>query len=228
MIGEVHGTLEAPAEFGRIVEARASRSRPLMVGVELPQSALEVRCGAATGPGNPYWARSFQDGRTSVAMWGLVCRLQELQRRHRITLFGFVPDPPAAGGPVDPYYPSILARAQAPGPAIYLLIGNFHARRHPNSLTSSLAQAGVAVGAITVSSRSATAWACHSRDACGPQSIPMHFCPDPASLPEPQLLAPAAPASGAAQEWDGCLDFPSLTASPPAEPDLRRPANATH
>jgi hypothetical protein len=226
MLGELHGTVEAPAHFGDIVEARASRSRPLTVGVELPPSALAVRCGTASGPGNPYWARPLQDGRTSLAMWRLVCRLQDLQRRHRIALFGFAPEVPAADRSADPYVPSVLARAQAQGPEIYLLVGNAHARRAPNSLTAGLERAGVAVSAVTVSSRSATAWGCRSRDSCGPQRIPMHFCPDPPSLREPTLITAPAPASGAPQEWDGCLDFPVLTPSPPAEPSLRPGAEA--
>jgi hypothetical protein len=214
MIGEIHGTEEIPVEFGRIVEALSSPAAPMDVGLELPQGALTVNCGAG-GPA-PYWARPSQDGRTSAAMWHLVCRLRKLERGGRISLFGLVPDARPPDGTGHIYFSAVSSRLQRGDRRMILLLGNFHARSSPGSLASMVRDVGASVGAVTASSHSAAAWTCRTRAACGVQPVPAGLCEARSS--SVRFVVGAEAGLGEPPLWDGCLLFPVLSASAPAHP----------
>lgn len=214
MVGEIHGTTETPAMFQRFVERAATRSRPINVGVELPEAALAVSCGSGASPKNPYWTKGRQDGRTSTAMWQLVCGLKKLEGRGRVTLFGLVPAAFDKGSAAHPYLAATSARLRESSRRMFLLTGNFHARLTPKTLASQLKEAGFSVTTMTASSPDAVAWACHSKGSCGPQPVKVQFCPSGTAV---QLLKGPEAGFGANAPWDNCLSFPTLTSSPPAQ-----------
>jgi hypothetical protein len=213
MVGEIHGTAEAPAAFGGLVEQAAARKR-IAVGLELPDSAIaEAACRSERPAEGSYWLRPRQDGRTSRAMRALVCRLTALRARRRITLFGFAPAARPQPGR-HPYADIVQSRARPGGAPMLLLMGNFHNRRAPGSLAQALSDAGLRVVAVTVSSPAGTAFTCDRDGQCGPRPTTARFCQ--VESPAPVLLVGAAAGLPAELKWDGCLILPSTTSSPPA------------
>lgn len=212
LVGEVHGTEETPAEFGNMVERLSRKRHPVNVGIELPPTALDAPCGGAV-PEDSYWKRPMQDGRTSGSMLRLVCRMKDLESRGRIRLFGIVPQGPAPDGR-HPYYEAIRRGLDRPAARTLVLLGNFHTRRGPGGLAQMLEEAGAKVTALTVSSPTISAWNCRGAQSCGSGSMTANFCGVEAKRPTVVLGESAK--MGPAPKWDGCLVFPSLSASPPA------------
>ncbi|HYW16190.1 MAG TPA: hypothetical protein VE891_08555 [Allosphingosinicella sp.] len=212
LIGEIHGTVEAPAAFGRIAESASQAWGRVNVGIELPQIAIdEADCGRPEPRAESYWRRPSQDGRTSKAMRSLVCSLKKLEKNRRIKLLAIVPAD-FNGRSAHPYYETVITAARTGPSRTLLLLGNFHARRAPGALAQLLAQEGVALTAVTVSSPAATAWNCRARDQCGAGRIGAEFCD--ASPTDVQLVLDKSKIR--TPFWDGCLAFPSLSPSPPA------------
>lgn len=212
LVGEIHGTEETPAEFGNIVERLARRDHPVNVGLELPQTALDVPCGGPV-PEDSYWKRPMQDGRTSGAMIRLVCRLRDFQRRGLVRLFGIVPEtPPQDDG--HPYYAAIRRNLAGHAEKTLILLGNFHSRRVPGGLPQMLEADGASVTALTVSSPTISAWNCRGAARCGTGGMTATFCAVEAE--RPTIVLGERAGMGPSAQWDGCLVFPSLSASPPA------------
>lgn len=210
MIGEVHGTAEAPAAFGDLVELAARRQR-LAVCLELSQADIEAAgCGRPRPAAGSKWLNPRQDGRTSQGMRALVCRLAALQGKARISLFGFAPSSRPAPGR-HPLADPILARPR--GTPMLLFVGNFHARRTAGSLAQALTEAGLRLVTVTVSSPGGTAYNCDRRGNCGPRPTAARFCAAEATTPTLVVGAPAA--LPPELPWDGCLILPATTASPP-------------
>jgi hypothetical protein len=213
LIGEIHGTVEAPAAFGRIAEDAARAWGRVNVGVELPQSAIdEADCARPEPPADSYWRRPAQDGRTSRAMRSLVCSLKLLEQSRRIKLLAIVPAD-FSGSPAHPYYQTVITAVRNSSSRTLLLLGNFHARRAPGALAQLLAEEGVALTTLTISSPSATAWNCRARGECGPGPIGAVFCD---ASPTAVQLVLGDKSKMRSPYWDGCLAFPSLSPSPPA------------
>lgn len=77
LIGEPHGTAEFPALVASMVDTLVATGTSVIVGLELPMTE-EVESGAV----GPFWSRNaeYQDGRSSIAMAGLVNDLAERRR----------------------------------------------------------------------------------------------------------------------------------------------------
>jgi len=213
LIGEIHGTVETPAAFGRIAEEASRAWGRVNVGVELPQSALdEADCARPEPRSDSYWRRPAQDGRTSKAMRSLVCSLKRLEENRRIRLLAIVPAD-FGGSATHPYYETVITAVRNGPSRTLLLLGNFHARRAPGALAQLLAREGVKLTTLTVSSPSATAWNCRAPGQCGPGQIGAQFCD---ASPTAVQLVLGDKSKMRSPYWDGCLAFPSLSPSPPA------------
>jgi len=212
VLGELHGTREIPAYFLALVR-RAARGRGVVVGLELPAEAGQLRCAARGRAALPaYWARPSQDGRTSRAMRDLICalRARSLARRVRIV---FLDDPGRRQG-FDAPAAERFSAAFTGRPAVGLILtGSYHARNVDGALAFHLRRLGLSVRTVMTSAPAGEAWYCGADRSCGVQQARVNFCSEPGqaagrtpwtAIPDRRFV------------WDLCLSFPRLSASPPA------------
>jgi hypothetical protein len=143
IVGEVHGTNEAPEMFGDLLCHAGQTQRPLVVGIEFPDSdqtgidAFLASDGGADALAAllalPSWHQPLQDGRTSAAMFGLFERLRKMVAAKIVSqVVAFVPTTGVRGGEYERQMAQLLMAAQKPHNALVLaLVGNAHARRVP-------------------------------------------------------------------------------------------------
>lgn len=209
IIGESHGTAEAPAFTLALID-QLSREGPVVFGVELSPDSTALPCGGAGAALPASWKKDRADGRTSIAMHDLVCGAQKLAKRRRITVVFL--DDRSSGKPFDTNAASkfVDVLKATPNAAGVILTGNFHARNSPGSLTANIRALGVQVVSATQSTGFAgsTAWQCTTA-GCGAGPISLQFCGGSGSS------APIKWMSNADGRWDKCLSFPRLSASPP-------------
>ena len=143
LVGEVHGTSETPARVAELAAAMASEERPLIVGVEIWRTEQERidRFIASAGTAEdrqqlldgPFWQRSYQDGRSSVAMADLLQSLRALALKAPVRVLAFDLDPKDKPG-TDAERDAQMAEAlrtvlnQRPEVRALVLAGNFHTR----------------------------------------------------------------------------------------------------
>lgn len=209
VIGESQGTAEAPAFTLALID-QFSRKGPVVFGVELSLDSTALPCGGAGAALPASWKKDRADGRTSIAMHNLVCGVERLAERRRITMVFL--DDRSSGKPYDVDAASKFADAlkAAPKATGVILTGNFHARNSPGSLTSNIRAAGVRVVSATQSTdfEGSTAWQCTTA-GCGAHPVSLQFC-DGSGPSAPIEWMPSADSC-----WDKCLSFPRLSASPP-------------
>lgn len=139
VMGEIHGTVEAPAMFADLV-CEASNRGPVIVGIEFPatEQALFDEFLASDG-GEAARSRLLDagqwrahDGRSSVAMLDLLDRLRRLKQAGRIAaVVAFVPAPSPGAAQTD-YERRMAANWSAaldrnPDARLFALVGNIHA-----------------------------------------------------------------------------------------------------
>ena len=151
VIGELHGTRQAPAAVAEIACKLAERGKPILVALELRSIADPVLQRAWAGPRKdfnrtllsdmPDW-RERKDGVVSQAMLAL------LERLHALKLAGRRIDVVAFTGPRDPAQAARFASLPGQGPneaaqadniriaaeakdyaKVLVLVGNVHARK---------------------------------------------------------------------------------------------------
>ncbi|WP_260924968.1 hypothetical protein [Novosphingobium sp. 9] len=148
VVGEQHGTMETPQAFGDLACLAARTGRPLTIALELPdseQAALDAYLASDGGAearaawlAQPMWKDGPRDGRSSVAMLGLIERLLTMRREGQVT--AVVAMQPMAPTPTPESYEKAMAAhvehalgssAGKPGALVLTLVGNVHARRAP-------------------------------------------------------------------------------------------------
>ena len=73
LLGELHGTAEAPAFVANVACHARSQGLDVTIALELPHAEQEqVRDPDSEIVDLPFWAKDYQDGRTSVAMLRLI------------------------------------------------------------------------------------------------------------------------------------------------------------
>lgn len=141
VIGEVHGSNEVPALFADAV-CLASRSRPVIVGLEQPstdQPAIDAFMASDGGEEArraffqaSLWNNRFKDGRSSEAYFRLFETLRQMRAEGRIAgVTAFVPvrigdEPPGA---YERDMAELLKNAARPGSVVLALVGNVHSMR---------------------------------------------------------------------------------------------------
>lgn len=147
VLGEIHGTSEAPTAFGDWVCA-VSRNRPVIVGLEYEdsaQSALDNWMGSAGTEidrqvllASTAFTRRFEDGRSSRAMLDLLETLRALKVSGRdLRVVAFRSSTPPADGFDQNYGELTMAHSLAamsqsrPDAQIMVLLGRFHASQQP-------------------------------------------------------------------------------------------------
>jgi len=143
LVGEVHGTTETPARVAELAAAMASTEQPLIVGLEIwrtEQAAIDRFLSSAGTDedrqqllAGPFWQRSYQDGRSSVAMAGLLESLRALALKAPVSVLAFDLDPKdkkGADSERDAQMAELLRltlNAQPEARALVLAV-NFHTR----------------------------------------------------------------------------------------------------
>jgi hypothetical protein len=142
LFGEVHGTAEIPALFGRIV-CNVAAAHEVLVGLEIPRDQqplidafLASDGGAAAQAAlraGSFWHSAWKDGRSSQAMWALLEQLRAWRAAGaRLSVVAFdIPEAAMATTAdrdkemADHLLIARLVRREA---ALLVLTGNIHAR----------------------------------------------------------------------------------------------------
>lgn len=159
LIGEFHGTEQAPAVVLNLICTASSSGQTVSLALEMPESAV----GAAHGETatDAFWNSANPDGRSSTAMRKLLVDLKPLMDRGTVKAYGFYADPvgntPAPVGSAE----RILKGAR-PGDLLMVYTGNMHARRPPEEgAPPSLASILPNVTNMNIAnSKPGTVWAC--------------------------------------------------------------------
>ena len=210
VIGEIHGTSEAPAAFAALVESLPGRT---LVAIEQPVDAAALDC--AGGPLPPSWRGPEPDGRSSIAMFDMMCRLRALEKRGKVEVLlvdDRAPDKPQ-------YYDTAAAAIRAAmargGHDRFLAYtGNFHSSITGGHLPEALQSEGLRSLGVTMSSPAGTAWMCRIEgegQVCGIVGTSGTFCPEDGAAKPGWRRYESVP-----RQWDRCMTLPSMTASNPA------------
>ena len=186
IVGEVHGTNEAPPVIADLACAARRTRRPVVIAVEQTidnQRFLDAYLASDGGEAAtsallaaPMWNRSFEDGRSSEAILNLLKRLRSMHRAGIIKAVIAV-DPVISRSSADRN--RLLAEnvgAIAPGPqgVVVVLIGGLHAQKRnivtPSGTYPAMAQLLPTFKTVSfvVRSNGGTAWTCFGPADCGP------------------------------------------------------------
>jgi hypothetical protein len=172
IVGEIHGTAEAPAIFGELVCAAVASGRPVVVGLErLPAEEDALRNGSREAVVALQGWQHF-DGRSSAAMLELVMRLREMKLAE---LVGFAADGAPTAGVREERMAAALEAASKRhhGALVIALTGNLHGSKKPIEgfgnypFMAMLMQDTVS---LLISDRGGTAWT-STNGECAPHAI---------------------------------------------------------
>ena len=227
LIGEVHGTHEAPALVASLL-GRLPCDQPVLLLLEIredEQSRLDAFMASDGGAeararllSGDFWTRDEQDGRSSEAMFALVAEARRLKSRGRALALGAFA--PAGEGDGTPYSARMTHAFRAhldrhPGHRVIGLVGNYHSQTVRTEEGPAAAQplgrqlAERQVLSIAVFARAGSHWSCSSNDSCGEKRIA--GAPSPAE--GPRLVMAANPD---AARWHGKLMLDRFTTAGPA------------
>jgi hypothetical protein len=226
VIGEEHGSTEAPALFADIV-CHAAQRGPVTVALEQPetiQRQLEAYVETGTSGDRdallrtPAWTAKFKDGRTSEAMLRLFVRLHDLRAAGAdISIAATMPARPSAS---QNYYEVMMASAWAqatrPPPRLVLaLVGNLHARKTDVPLEQGAIRPAAShlppneTLTLNIVGGGGSMWNCIAVDDCKARTSPLRPAP-------PRGVVLGRTDDGA---YDGVASTGGAwTASPPAVP----------
>lgn len=227
VVGEAHGTVEAPAAFLGVVCEAAQRG-PVTVGLEMSEADRPLLDQFMAAPDQAAAIRILQygdfghtkrdDGRHSQAMMGMMLGFWRLRAAGRdITLHPFLPLMSRvqlrdqAWRELEMGYAmsrALVARAEA---RLLILVGDLHARKTPIARLPDvgLPAAGhlPATDTLTLhfAQQGGERWGC--QDQCGLQTTAAAYDPQARGI----ILGPVREAA-----YDGVLAVGPTTASPPA------------
>jgi hypothetical protein len=176
MLGELHGTEQAPRFVGDLACTLSTRGLPVTVALELPieSSALLARLVTDDRPNAGEWEALFsstiQDGRRSAAIAGLVERLAAMHHAGaNIEAASYAPDS-APAQERDEGMSRALATLAGKGRVLVVLSGNLHNRlRAGTAISPQYRPAGFGLAKLIAPERivsldvgydAGTAWLC--------------------------------------------------------------------
>lgn len=195
LLGEIHGTQEAPAAVEHLVCLALEGGLHVTVGLELPQEAQpgidtylnseDDSSSRRTLLSGEFWQRDYQDGRTSAAMYELLIELHRHRNAtDRVNVMAI--DHPTSRLGRDAFMASRLrARiARHPDEVIVVLTGNLHNRLTVGTrfapelepmgyLLSQSAAIARRLVSLRLSHRGGAAWICTGSDVsdCGEREL---------------------------------------------------------
>jgi hypothetical protein len=231
LVGELHGTVEAPALVEGIALALAEQG-PVIVALEWPTSEqprvdsyLAGDADAGTVTASPFWSSSMRDGRSSRAMLDLLTSLRRARSAGaRIEVVCF-DGPPASGdqGNREAGLAHHLrqARERLPDARMLVLTGNYHARLtrgtawDPDKALMGYLLRDLEPFNVDVRAVRGGAWICLSDGGCGVHE----FDHGSRGLEAGLVRHGEANATG----YLSTLVLPLATPSPPAVPEAEQP-----
>jgi hypothetical protein len=179
LMGEVHGTHEAPHFLAQSVCQATQLGVPVSVGLEIPANNQERlrRFVASQGTEadwallmeSAFWRNPYPDGRGSEAVVGLLDGLRKLRSQGMdVEVFAFDHPPLEGEAREEAMAKTVLeVAAKSPGRALLVLTGNIHPRlkglpwnRDYRTLGRRVADTHRAVFALDMAYDSGTAWIC--------------------------------------------------------------------
>lgn len=224
VIGELHGTQEAPRAVVQMVAALPGRT---LVAIEQSGEISELACDGDALPES--WRQPNQDGRSSIAMRDMICDLRALEARGSIALI-FIDD----RSPTKPnYYDTAATRIAAlmergDFAQFVAFTGNFHSSNDEGFLPDLLRSSGLNVLSVTMSAPAGTAWNCGRGEngfECGTRETSFNACIVPEGVERAQPWGWQVFERNP-QQWERCLMLPTMTASPPAAHQAGRQTSA--
>lgn len=229
VLGEVHGTVEAPATFAQMVCAAAERG-PVTVALELPvdmQAQLDAFLAAddresamSALQGSPLADPRMNDGRSSQAMLAMMHEVRALRSAGRdIAFHAFQPSAPRPAGLDQAWYEldmgSALAEAlyRHPSARVLAIVGAIHARKTGSERFPHVGLPAVGhlpktdVLSLRLAEQGGQAWNC--RQTCTVNPVGQNYDPSRRGV----ILEPLDNGT-----YDGVLALGPVTASPPAWP----------
>jgi hypothetical protein len=230
VIGESHGTAEAPAAFAQMVCAAAERG-PVTVALELPTTMQEELDAFLSAPDEaaalevladtPFLNPRMNDGRSSEAMLAMMHSVRAFRAQGRDVAFhAFQPVRTRPREMIQAWYELDMGHALAeaafarPDARVLVLVGNLHARKtgHPRFEDVGLPAAGhlphTETLTLNIAQQGGAAWNCQSE--CGVHTSRSTHDPELSGI----ILGPTD--DGA---FDGLLALGPSTASPPLRPE---------
>lgn len=147
LIGEIHGTVEAPGHVAELAQCVAAAGHAVRVGLEIPRDEQaridqylrsagigEDRSALLAGD---FWQREYQDGRSSTAMLALIESLRRLALKADVGVLAF--DQPSYARGDDSEREAAMAALLEPAlraaaDARWLVLaGNLHTRVSPGA-----------------------------------------------------------------------------------------------
>jgi hypothetical protein len=201
LAGEMHGTNEIPEAFANLVCLAAASRGPVTVAIEYPADIQPQLDAWLTSDGGkaartallsaPFWRRSIQDGRTSIAFLRMLDRLRVMHQAGTVrSVRAFCPpnNEPVAGDYNVAMADRLTKIADAMPGLVMVLVGNFHAINRAMSTpqgstrpAASLLPADQKVS-VDIVGAGGSIWACQM-DGC-------HQYDYPAQASGPSLIAP--------------------------------------
>ena len=183
LVGEIHGTDQAPAFVGQLACAASADGTAVTVALEISaqeQPRLDTYLASAGTPAaraamlaGPFWTRSTQDGRSSTAMLALLERLRRLNADgRRITVIAVDEE---RIGARDVGMAEHITRAVQPGRRVIALLGNVHASQRlgrpnlPDYAPAGYLLRGLAPLGVRVGAHGGAAWVC--APVCGVRAL---------------------------------------------------------
>jgi hypothetical protein len=182
LLGEIHGTEEAPEAVLSLACHALSLGLTVTVGLEIPRSEQEDTDRYLASDGglgdqrrllaSGWWQREFQDGRSSRAMFDLIRELRA-SGAHSADLRVILIDDPASPLGRDRAMASLLTAeiGRRPGDFFVVLTGNLHnllvpERSEPMGYHLRTRNPDSRIIALNITHSGGTAWVC-TRDGCG-------------------------------------------------------------
>jgi hypothetical protein len=190
--GELHGTVEAPAFVGDVLCHALAAGQKVTLALEVPQEEsgrFDAFLGSDGGEAarsallaGPFWTRSYQDGRSSRAMFDLAERARALRASGLpVELFLFDAAEPTRSRDLEMGNRLAAAVAAAPERMFLALAGNFHSQLtkgrqgYPDFvpmgfvLQERLGKRPVL--ALDILYSGGTAWTCDPSGTCGERKV---------------------------------------------------------
>jgi hypothetical protein len=229
IVGEIHGTTEAPAAFAQLVCA-ASEQGPVVVALELPTSmqpqldaflaAPDAAMAVETLRSTIFGDAGRADGRTSFAMVEMMQSVRRLKAEGRdVTLRAFQPSHPRPAAFDQNYYEldmavaMVAAAAERPEARVLDLVGNIHASKTRFDRFDLMPAAAhlprKETVSLNVAQQGGQSWSCQA-DGCRVYDSMARYDVEARGV----IMGPVS--EGA---WDGVLAVGPVTASPPATAD---------
>ena len=233
VVGELHGTREAPAYFFQMIcdLLRTHPTEALIVALEYPsaeQAALDRYLDSSASNADerllatPFWTREMQDGRSSRAIHELIASLRELRQRGADLSLIAIDDWQATDRTGAMAEAINRAMAHAPGARAVALVGNLHARK--SGPASSISVAPSLLQRLRPPARSYSFRAHHgSHWACAPfcEETPLAGSPLAQSRRNPDMRQAAS-----SETFDGLIDLGEVSPSAPAAGAANPPSGA--